>query len=36
LSEKITRQIGIVYRADKYLSFAVQKFIETMEEKLKL
>ncbi len=31
-----TREIGIVYRADKYLSYAVQRFIETMVEKLKL
>jgi LysR family transcriptional regulator, cyn operon transcriptional activator len=30
-----TRQIGIIYRADKYLGFAAQKFIETVEEKLK-
>ncbi|KMY55255.1 LysR family transcriptional regulator [Bacillus sp. FJAT-27231] len=29
------REIGIIYRADKYLGFAVQKFIETVEEKLK-
>lgn len=29
------RDIGIIYRADKYLGFAVKKFIETMEKKLK-
>ncbi|HEY9576881.1 MAG TPA: LysR family transcriptional regulator [Pseudobacillus sp.] len=29
------REIGIIYRADKYLGFAVRKFIETVEEQLK-
>ncbi|MFK2827016.1 LysR family transcriptional regulator [Bacillus sp. B190/17] len=30
-----SREIGIIYRADKYLGFAVQKFIEAIEENLK-